>query len=164
MSDDRPRYSAEKQDVESNPASQNEKGENNLSDHSVVQQEELHASDVPWTFTRVIAIISLCIVYVGAQAILYMTGGTLTYIGRDINSNFVNWLLTANTLAVTAVVPFVGYITDLLGRRYIACAGSVFLIIASVVQATSKSLGSSVVAQTIGGIGAGICELTALAG
>jgi len=158
MSDDKPRYSAEKHDVESNPASQTDKNEHEQ------QQQELHASDVPWTFTRVIAIISLCIVYVGAQAILYMTGGTLTYIGRDINSNFVNWLLTANTLAVTAVVPFVGYITDLLGRRYIACAGSIFLIIASVVQATSKSLGSSVVAQTIGGIGAGICELTALAG
>jgi MFS family permease len=159
MSDDKPRYSAEKHDVESNPAaSQSDKNEHEQ------QQQELHASDVPWTFTRVIAIISLCIVYVGAQAILYMTGGTLTYIGRDINSNFVNWLLTANTLAVTAVVPFVGYITDLLGRRYIACAGSIFLIIASVVQATSKSLGSSVVAQTIGGIGAGICELTALAG
>ena len=101
---------------------------------------------------------------IGAQAILYMTGGTLSYIGVSINSNFSNWLLTANTLAVTAICPFVGYITDLLGRRYVAIFGSLCLIVGSVVQATAKTLGSSVTAQAIGGIGAGICELTALAG
>ncbi|GAM89670.1 hypothetical protein ANO11243_077090 [Dothideomycetidae sp. 11243] len=121
-------------------------------------------TDVKWTFTRIIAFISLCLVYVGAQVILYMTGGTLSYIGPSIHSNFANWLLTANTLAVTAVVPFVGYITDLLGRRYVAIFGSFLLVIASIVQATAKTLGSSVTAQALGGIGAGICELTALAG
>lgn len=100
----------------------------------------------------------------GAQAILYMTGGTLTYIGEDIGTQYPNWLLTANTLVVTAICPFVGYITDLLGRRWVAVVGSLCLIVASVVQATSQSLASSVVAQAIGGAGAGICELTALAG
>jgi MFS family permease len=133
-------------------------------EHNGSDVESGTQTDIPWTFTRVVAIASLCIVYVGAQAVLYMTGGALSYIGESIGTKYPNWLLTANTLAVTAIVPFVGYITDLLGRRYVAIAGSVFLIIASVVQAASKSLGSSVTAQAIGGIGAGICELTALAG
>lgn len=71
---------------------------------------------------------------------------------------------TANTLGVAAICPFVGYITDLLGRRSLSLLGSVLLIAASAILATSHSLGQSVAAQAIGGIGAGICELVALAG
>ena len=85
-------------------------------------------TDIEWTFTRIIAFISLCLVYVGAQALLYMTGGTLSYIGPSIHSNFANWLLTANTLAVTAVVPFVGYITDHLGESHQAAVPCSFTL------------------------------------
>lgn len=73
-------------------------------------------------------------------------------------------MLTFNSLGVAAICPFVGYITDLLGRRTICLCGSIFLVIASAIQATSHSLGQAVAAQAIGGIGAGICELVALAG
>ena len=73
-------------------------------------------------------------------------------------------MLTANTLAVAAVCPFVGYLTDLLGRRWVCVFGTVCLIVGSIVMATAKSLGTAIVAMTIGGIGAGICELTAIAG
>jgi hypothetical protein len=45
-----------------------------------------------------------------------------------------------------------------------ALLGSLLLIVASAIQATSHSLGQAVAAQAIGGIGAGICELVALAG
>lgn len=76
------------------------------------------------------------------------------------STSSLDFLLTLHR----AICPFVGYITDLVGRRWVTLFGSVLLIIASVVQATSKSLGSSVLAQAFGGIGAGICELTALAG
>ncbi|KAF2757893.1 putative major facilitator superfamily transporter [Pseudovirgaria hyperparasitica] len=146
-------------DVES---SGDEKGKHNATGAPLTEAKS--ASQVPWTLTRVVAVVSLCLVYVGAQSILYMTGGTLNYIGASIGTKYPNWLLTANTLAVTAICPFVGYISDLLGRRYVTIFGSLLLIVASVVQATSKSLGSSVTAQALGGIGAGICELTALAG
>lgn len=101
---------------------------------------------------------------VGAQEILYFTGGALTYIAVTIETAVPNWLLTANTLAVAAVCPFVGYLTDLLGRRWICLAGALLLVIGSVVLAVTHSLASAVTAQAIAGIGAGICELTALAG
>lgn len=52
----------------------------------------------------------------------------------------------------------------MLGRRWIAILGSLLLVIASIVLAFTKSLGSAVAAEAIGGVGAGICELTALAG
>lgn len=117
-----------------------------------------------WTFRHIVAVVSLCLVYVGAQEILYFTGGALTYIGFSINTTIPNWLLTANTLAVTAICPFVGYLTDLLGRRYICIFGSLLLVIGSIVLGVTKNLGSAVTGEAIAGIGAGICELTALAG
>ena len=93
-----------------------------------------------------------------------MTSGALTYILEDIHTIVGNWLLTANTLCVAGICPFVGYLTDLLGRRMITIFGSLLLVIASVVIATSHSLGSGVTSMAIGGVGAGICELTAIAG
>lgn len=65
---------------------------------------------------------------------------------------------------MTAIAPFVGYLTDLLGRKWICVFGSLLLVIASVVMGITTELGSAVTAQALGGIGAGICELTALAG
>jgi len=40
--------------------------------------QPLEAEDVPWTSKRVIAIISLCLVYVGSQVILYFISAGLT--------------------------------------------------------------------------------------
>lgn len=117
-----------------------------------------------WTFRRCVAVASLCLVYVGAQEILYFTGGALTYIAADINTTIPNWLLTANTLAVTAICPFVGYLTDLLGRKWICVFGTVMLVVGSIVLGVTKSLASAITGEAIAGIGAGICELTALAG
>ena len=95
---------------------------------------------------------------------LYFVSAGLTFIETDLNTQIGNWLLTANTLAVAAVCPFVGYLTDMLGRRWVCVFGTICLIIASVVMATAKTLGAGLVAMAIGGIGAGICELTAIAG
>lgn len=117
-----------------------------------------------WTATRIIALLSLCVVYVGSQVILYFVSSGLLPISRSLNTPYGNWMLTANTLAVAAICPFVGYITDMLGRRWMCLFGSLCLIIASIVQATANTLGQAVAAQAVGGIGAGICELTALAG
>jgi MFS family permease len=55
-------------------------------------------------------------------------------------------------------------LTDMLGRRWIAVLGSLLLVVASIVLAFTETLGSAVTAQAIGGVGAWICELTALAG
>lgn len=101
---------------------------------------------------------------VGAQEILYFTGGALTYIGFDIGTSYPNWLLTSNTLAVTAVCPFVGYLTDLLGRKWICVFGSILLVAGSVTMGVTTQLSTAITAQALSGVGAGICELTALAG
>lgn len=111
-----------------------------------------------------IAVASLCIVYVGSQIVLYFVSSGLLSISLSIGTKYGNWMLTANTLAVAAICPFVGYITDLLGRRWMCLGGTFLLVIASIVQGTAQNFAAAVSAQAIGGIGAGICELTALAG
>ncbi|KAK0109126.1 hypothetical protein ONS96_002953 [Cadophora gregata f. sp. sojae] len=119
---------------------------------------------IAWNFTRVVAVIALCIAYVGSQVILYFVSSGLVYISASIHTNVGNWLLTANTLVVAGTCPFVGYMTDLLGRRWLTIAGAVLLMISSVVMATSHSLGSAITSMALGGVGAAICELTAIAG
>jgi hypothetical protein len=59
--------------------------------------------DQPWTVTRMIAILSLCIVYVGSQIILYFVSSALLPISISIGSPYGNWMLTANTLGVAAI-------------------------------------------------------------
>lgn len=142
-----------------------------LSDHEkgLHEKKEVDATSpeqekVPWTFTRCVAIAALCVVYVGSQVLLYFVSAGLTYISFTLNTQIGNWMLTANTLAVAAICPFVGYLTDMLGRRWLCVAGTLLLIVGSIVMATAKTLGAAIAAQAVGGIGAGICELVAIAG
>jgi MFS family permease len=83
-----------------------------------------------------------------------------------------------NLLALAGVCPFVGSLSDLIGRRYAALLGGVLLCIGTVVATTAKTMNTFIGkaldlgfdrtnkhagGTTIAGAGAGICELTALA-
>lgn len=96
---------------------------------------------------------------------LYFVGGCLGYIqaefGATANSS---WLPVSNTLAITAVAPFVGYLQDLLGRRNITLFGSVIIMVGIALIGSAHSFGQAVGGMALSGAGAGICELTALAG
>lgn len=75
-----------------------------------------------------------------------------------------SWIPVCNTLAVAAVAPFSGYLTDLFGRRNITLAGSVFIMIGLVLNATAHNFSQAVAGMSLSGAGAGIGELTALGG
>lgn len=101
----------------------------------------------------------------GSHILLYFTGGTLTYIAADIgNQAAIGWLPVANTLTIASVCPFVGYLQDLFGKRYIAIFGACLLVIGCSVMGTAHNLGQALVGQAFAGAGAGIGELTGLAG
>jgi MFS family permease len=69
-----------------------------------------------------------------------------------------------NLLALAAVTPFVGALSDLLGRRYVAMIGSVLIIIGVIIASVAQIMQVFIMGMIFAGAGAGICELTALAG
>lgn len=96
---------------------------------------------------------------------LYFVGGSLGYIAADLGAtNNSSWLPVSNTLAITAVAPFVGYLQDLVGRREITLVGSVIIMAGVTLIGTAHGFGQAVAGMSLSGAGAGICELTALAG
>lgn len=50
------------------------------------------------------------------------------------------WFVLANLLALAAVCPFVGSLSDLIGRRYVALVGATFLVIGMIVAGTAHSM------------------------
>lgn len=46
----------------------------------------------------------------------------------------------ANLLSLAAVCPFVGSLSDLIGRRYVALAGAFFLVLGSVIASTAGTM------------------------
>ena len=66
-------------------------------------------------------------------------------------------------LALAGVCPFVGSISDILGRRYVAIIGATLIIIGVIVASTAQAMNPFIGGMTIAGAGAGINELTALA-
>lgn len=101
----------------------------------------------------------------GSQVNLYFVGGALSYIEADLGATANGvWLPVSNTLAITAVSPFVGYLQDLLGRREITLVGLVIVMIGLALVGTAHSFGQAIAGMSLSGAGAGICELTSLAG
>jgi MFS family permease len=81
-------------------------------------------------------------------------GGTTSYA----------WLAIANTLALAAVAPFVGAISDLIGRRYVALLGALLVVIGMIIVGTAHRINVAIGGMAIAGAGAGFAELIGAAG
>lgn len=96
---------------------------------------------------------------------LYFSAGGLNYIVADIGGTATSsWLPVAYTLSAAIPIPFTGYLQDIFGRRPIALASTVLVIIGAIIMGTAHSFGQGVVGMVFCGAGAGIAELSALAG
>jgi MFS family permease len=65
--------------------------------------------------------------------------------------------------ALGSVCPFVGSLSDLFGRRYVALFGTALLIIGNIVASTAHHMNIFIAGMALNGAGAGLCELTSLA-
>lgn len=103
--------------------------------------------------------------FVGSQLPLYFVGGSMKFIVADIGgANKISWLPVSNTLAVAATCPFSGYLQDLMGRRYITLLGCGLLVLGIGLVGGAHELPQAIAGMALAGAGAGIGELTALAG
>ena len=53
-------------------------------------------------------------------------------------------MILANLLALAAVCPFVGSLSDLIGRRHVAIVGSGFIILGMIVSSTAKTMNTMI--------------------
>ncbi len=101
----------------------------------------------------------------GSQIILYFVGGSLTFITGSLKApSTAVWLPVANTLAIAAIAPYTGYMQDLFGKRYIAILGAILICVGIIVLGKANTFGQGVTGMALSGAGAGIGELTGLAG
>ena len=91
-------------------------------------------------------------------------GGIPPYIYADIGgTDRWIWFVLAYLISLAGVCPFVGSLSDLIGRRYVSLMGSGLILIGVIVSSTAKSMNPFIAGMTLSGAGAGIAELTALA-
>ncbi|KAL2198723.1 fungal trichothecene efflux pump [Corynascus similis CBS 632.67] len=103
--------------------------------------------------------------WTSAQAPLYLFAGAPVYIYRDLGGvTYWVWFITANLLATAAIAPFVGALSDLMGRRHVAIIGNVTIILGQVICGAARQMDMFIAGMTITGIGTGINEMTSLAG
>ena len=74
------------------------------------------------------------------------------------------WIPVANTLAIAAIAPLAGYLQDLVGRRNITIFGITVVIVGAALVGSARGFAQVVAGMAISGCGAGISELSALAG
>lgn len=66
-----------------------------------------------------------------------------------------SWVLTASMLAATAVVPLVGKLSDLYGRKPFLMGGIIVFMVASAVTGTSQNITQLIIFRAFQGIGSG---------
>lgn len=93
------------------------------------------------TFHRIVSLIAMAFLWIGSQIPVYIFGGIPPLIYRDIAAtDRWTWFVLANLLALAAVWPFVGSMSDLMGHRYAAVLGACLISIGMIVASTAHSM------------------------
>ncbi|KAL8850235.1 MAG: hypothetical protein Q9221_004834 [Calogaya cf. arnoldii] len=125
---------------------------------------EDHDHEPPMSFTRIMSLVAMAFLWTGSQIPVYLFGGIPPYIYRDIGgADRWIWFVLANLLALAAVCPFVGSLSDLMGRRWVAIIGAAFIVLGMIISSTANTMNIFICGMALAGVGAGINELTALA-
>ena len=70
----------------------------------------------------------------------------------------------SNTIAFTAVAPLAGSLSDLTGRRSLALAAPLIMILGISLYGTAKGMPVAIAGSAISGVGQGIAQVIGLAG
>lgn len=126
--------------------------------------DEDHDHEPPMTVHRLMSLIAMAFLWTGSQIPIYLFGGIPPIIYGDIGgTDRWIWFVLANLLSLAAVCPFVGSLSDLMGRRYVALLGACFIILGMIICSTAHTMNIFISGMVFAGVGAGINELTALA-
>ncbi|RKL39897.1 hypothetical protein BFJ72_g6626 [Fusarium proliferatum] len=155
--------------------SESEKPTHVQTEHAVATYQEKNAfqdhadesgegQNTKMTKRRFMALVSQAFLWTGSQIPVYLFGGVPPYIYADIGGHDRwTWFVIANLLSLAAVCPFVGSLSDMFGRRYVALSGASFIVLGMIVCSTAHNMNVFIGGMVLAGVGAGINELTALA-
>lgn len=110
------------------------------------------------TMHRFMSLLAMAFLWTGSQIPVYLFGEMKTIISAEV-SLLTNeggippyiyaelggtdrwvWFILANLLALAAVCPFVGALSDLMGRRYVAIAGAGLIVLGMIVCSTAHTM------------------------
>lgn len=92
------------------------------------------------------ALTAMSFLWVGSQIPLYLYGAVLPLIYSDIggaNGQYL-WMIIGYAIPVSALCPFVGALSDMFGRKLVACAGQIFLMIGPIVVSTASTMNAAI--------------------
>lgn len=117
-------------------------------------------------FKLFVSLTAMSFLWVGSQIPLYLYGSVLPDIYAEIGGagGRYLWMVVGYLIPNSALCPFVGAMSDIFGRRWVAAFGQVCLIIGPIVVSTAHSINVAIGGMVISGLGAGLNELIALAG
>jgi MFS family permease len=106
---------------------------------------EDHDHEPKMTFARIMSLIAMAFLWTGSQIPVYLFGGIPPYIYGDLGgTDRWIWFVLANLLSLASVCPFVGSISDLMGRRYVALMGASFIILGMIICSTAHTMNTFV--------------------
>jgi MFS family permease len=87
------------------------------------------------------SLVAMSFLWVGSQIPLYLFGGVIADIYSDIGGvdRWV-WFAIGYLIPNAALCPFVGALSDLFGRRYLALFGQLLLIVGPIVTSTANTM------------------------
>ena len=90
---------------------------------------------------RIMSLIAMAFLWTGSQIPVYLLGSVPYYVYRDIGGeDRWIWFVIANLLALASVCPFVGSMSDLMGRRNVAMLGATLIIVGIAVASTAHEM------------------------
>jgi len=100
---------------------------------------EDHDHEPRMTFRRFMSLTAMAFLWTGSQIPVYLYGGVPPYIYGAIGGmDRWTWFIIAHLLALAAICPFVGSLSDLLGRRHLALLGGTFLVAGNIICARAE--------------------------
>lgn len=91
------------------------------------------------------AIVAMMFLWTESQLPVYLFGGIVPEIYGDLGGvDRWIWMIIGNLIALAAICPFVGALSDLFGRRYLALVGSILIVLGMIVCGTATSMNNMI--------------------
>ena len=112
-----------------------------------------HSLTLQVNFRFIMTMFGFSITFIVAEVIPLFLITLFTVIAFDLDaSSYSVWLLNAQMIAVGAIAPFVGKLSDLLGRKQITLISLGLTVIAMITLGTAKTITAALAAQCISGV------------